>query len=86
MNMWFWPYSIGAGTELSFVAGDAVASNLHRFLLFSLATSTFGWDVGRAITNIVAITVLGPAVLLTLRRASRRASFGAPVDLPANLN
>ena len=80
MNMWFWPYSIGTGTELSFVAGDAVASNLHRFFLFTLATSTFGWDTGRAVTNVVAISVLGPAVLLTLRRSSRKAAFDAPVE------
>ena len=80
MNMWFWPYSLGAGTDLSFVAGDAVASNLHRFLLFTIATSTFGWDTGRAVTNVVAIAVLGPAVLLTLRRAARRAAFDAPTD------
>lgn len=86
MNMWFWPYSLGTGTELSFVAGDAVLANLHRFVLFTLATSTFGWDTGRAITNVVAIAVLGPAVLLTLRRSSRRAAFGAPVDFAQNLN
>lgn len=79
MNMWFWPYAIGDGTELSYVAGDAVLSNLHRFVLFTLATSTIGWDTGRAITNVVAIAVLGPAVLLTLRRAARRAAFDAPV-------
>ena len=80
MNMWFWPYSLGAGTDLSFVAGDAVVSNLHRFLLFTIATSTFGWDMGRAITNVVAIAVLGPAVLLTLRRSARRAAFAAPTE------
>ena len=45
--------------------------NLHRFILFTFATSTVGWDTGRAITNVVAIVVLGPAVLLTLRRAHR---------------
>ena len=80
MNMWFWPYAIGAGTELSFVAGDAVLSNLHRFLLYTIGTSTLGWDTGRAITNIVAIVLIGPAVLLTLRRAARRAAFGAPIS------
>lgn len=80
MNMWFWPYSIGVGTDLSFVAGDAVWSNLHRFFLFTLATSTFGWDTGRAITNAVAIAVLGPVVLVTLRRSVRKAAFDAPVE------
>jgi energy-coupling factor transport system substrate-specific component len=39
-------------------------------------TSTAGWDTGRAITNTVAILVLGPAVLSTLRRAARKASYG----------
>lgn len=80
MNMWFWPYSIGEGTDLSYVAGDAVLANLHRFVLFTIATSTLGWDTGRAITNAVAIAAVGPAVLLTLRRAARRAAFDAPVS------
>lgn len=79
MNMWFWPYSIGKGTELSFVPGAAVLENLHRFALFTLATSTFGWDTGRAITNVIAICVIGPVVLVTLRRSVRRAAFDAPV-------
>lgn len=80
MNMWFWPFSIGTDTALSFVPGDAVWSNLHRFVLFTLATSTLGWDTGRAITTAVAIVVLGPVVLATLRRAVRKAAFEAPVD------
>jgi energy-coupling factor transport system substrate-specific component len=75
LNMWFWPYAVGDDTQLSFVAGDAVLANLRRFLLFNLATSTWGWDLGRAITTVVAIAVLGGPVLVTLRRASRRASF-----------
>lgn len=79
MNLWFWPYAVGEGTELSFVPGDGVWSNLHRFVLYTLATSSWGWDTGRAITNVVAIAVLGSTVLATLRRATRRAAFGAPV-------
>lgn len=79
MNMWFWPYAIGGDTQLSFVAGDTVLANLHRFVLFTIATSTLGWDTGRAITNVVAILVIGPTVLQTLRRAVRRAAFDAPV-------
>ena len=81
LNLSFWPFTIGAGTELSFVPGDAVIDNLHRFLLFCLATSTWGWDLGRAVTTVVAILAIGPAVLVTLRRAARRAAFDAPVDL-----
>jgi energy-coupling factor transport system substrate-specific component len=79
LNLWFWPFAIGGDTQLSFVPGGPVWANLHRFALYTLATSSVGWDLGRALTNVVAIVVVGPAVLVTLRRAARRASFGAPV-------
>ena len=79
VNLWGWPFALGAGTELSYVAGDAVLDNLHRFVLYTLATSTWGWDTGRAITNVVAILLVGRAVLVTLRRATRKAAFDAPV-------
>lgn len=78
MNLWFWPFAAGDGTQLSYVAGDAVLDNLRRFVWFTVATSSLGWDLGRAVTNVVAITALGPGVLAALRRAARRASFGAP--------
>lgn len=84
LNMWFWPYTVGADTQLSFVAGDPVLENLHRFLLFTIASSTIGWDTGRAITNTVAIVLLGPAVLAVLRRAARKAAFDAPVVFEAD--
>ena len=56
----------------------ALLENLHRFVLFTLATS-LGWDLGRAVTNVVLIALTGRAVLLTLRRAARKAAFDAPV-------
>lgn len=83
MNMWFWPMmagSSGADSSVAFIPGDSVLANLKRFTVFTLVTSTGGWDTGRAITNVVAILVLGPAILAVLRRAVRKASFGAPVD------
>ena len=52
--------------------------NLHSFILFDLTTS-LGFDLTRAITNGVLVLVLGRPVLAALRRASRRAAFGAPV-------
>jgi energy-coupling factor transport system substrate-specific component len=79
LNMWFWPFTTGADTQLSFVAGAPVIENLRRFFVYTVATSTLGWDTGRAITNAIAIVVLGPAVLAVLRRATRRAAFDAPV-------
>jgi energy-coupling factor transport system substrate-specific component len=77
MNLWSWPFALGYGTDLSFVPSDPVGENLQRFAVFVLSTSTWGWDTGRAITNALLILTLGPALLATLRRASRRASFGA---------
>ncbi|CAN5241299.1 ECF transporter S component [soil metagenome] len=77
LNLAFWPFLLGGQTQLSYVPGAAVAENLHRFLLYTLATSSFGWDTGRAITNMIAILVAGTAVLGALRRASKRAAFDA---------
>ncbi len=79
MNMSFWPFSLGGDTQLSFQPGAPVLANLHRFLVFTVLTSTAGWDTGRAITNVVAIVLAGPAVLVALRRAARKAAFDAPV-------
>lgn len=85
MNLSFWPFAAGAvgsqgpdDASLAFVVGGELGENLRRFISFTLLTSG-GWDTGRAVTNAVAIAVLGPAILAVLRRAVRRASFGAPV-------
>ncbi len=79
MNLWYWPFVTGTEGSLSYEPGAPLLDNLQRFLVFTAVTSTLGWDTGRAVTNAVAIVVVGPAVLATLRRASRRASYGAPV-------
>ena len=60
--------------------GDPLSENLHRFLVYTLITSTGSFDTGRAITNAVAIVVLGPAVLTTLRRAARRVVVTGSVE------
>jgi energy-coupling factor transport system substrate-specific component len=78
MNLSSWPFALGiqvSGEQgsLAYVAGAPLAENLHRFLAYTLLTSTAGWDTGRAITTSIALVVLGPAVLAPLRRVSRRA-------------
>lgn len=78
LNLWGWPFILGVevpgqdSTELSYVPGGSVGENLHRFAIYTLLTSTGGWDTGRALTNALALALLGPAVLTTLRRAARR--------------
>src|SRR3954452_19181449 len=84
MSLWSWPFlagvSLGGDTAgLGFVPGAPLVDNPHRFVVFTVVTSTLGWDTGRAVTNAVAIVLLGPAVLAVLRRAARRAAFDAPV-------
>lgn len=83
MNLAFWPFLVGVEStvthaNIAFVAGDSALDNLHRFVVYTVVTTSAGWDTGRAITNSIAIAVLGPAVLNTLRRAARRASYGPP--------
>ncbi|NYD42526.1 ECF transporter S component [Nocardioides panaciterrulae] len=85
MNLSTWPFALGVEVpghpgSLAFVAGDPLVANLHRFAVYTLLTSTGSWDTGRAITSSVAIIVLGPAVLTTLRRAARRASVTGSVS------
>ena len=79
LNLSFWPFTLGAGTQLSYDPTAGTLENLHSFLLFTIATS-LGWDVGRALTTIVLVLLAGPAVLASLRRASRKAAFEAPVE------
>ncbi|WP_353649668.1 ECF transporter S component [Nakamurella sp. A5-74] len=88
MNMWFWPFitggTMGDNAAFAYLPGASIGENLERFLRFTLITSTLTWDMGRAITNTVALIVLGPPVLAVLRRAVRKARFDpSPQFLPA---
>ena len=80
MNLSGWPFLLGIvvpgheQTALSFDPQAPLTENLSRFAAYSLITSTGSFDTGRAITNAVAIVVVGPAVLTTLRRAAKRAT------------
>ena len=77
MNLWFWPYAT-FGTAISFVPGDSLGANLHRYLVFVTATS-LGWDIPRGVLCAVMVAVLGRAVLTAFRRTARKAAFEAPV-------
>ncbi|HRD62386.1 MAG TPA: ECF transporter S component [Nocardioides sp.] len=80
MNLSGWPFLLGIvvpgheQTPLSFDPSAALAENLQRFAAYTLITSTGSFDTGRAITNALAIVIVGPAVLTTLRRAAKRAT------------
>lgn len=76
LDLWFWPFI--SGSELSFVPGDSVVQNLQRFAGFHAVTA-LGYDIPRAVTIAALVLVAGRPVLLSLRRAVRRAAFGAAV-------
>lgn len=79
LNLSFWPFSLDPNSSISYLPDATFADQWHRYLVF-YATTSLGWDTGRAVTNFVLILIAGPAVLATLRRAARRASFQAPVE------
>lgn len=77
MNLSGWPFALGIEVpghsgSLSFDPTLPLVDNLQRFGVYTLLTSTGSFDTGRAITTAVAIVLLGPAVLATLRRSARR--------------
>jgi energy-coupling factor transport system substrate-specific component len=78
LNLSFWPFSLDPNSSISYVPGLSFTTQWHRFLVFD-ATTSLGWDTGRAVTSFLAIIIAGPAVLSTLRRAARKAAFEAPV-------
>ena len=80
MDLWFWPFVTGTGTGVSYVAGAGLGENLRRFWAFHLATS-LGFDLPRAVFTAGFVLVAGRPLLAALRRAARRAAFGAPVGL-----
>jgi energy-coupling factor transport system substrate-specific component len=83
MNLQLWPFVTGLESSLSYVAGDPVDDNLARFLAFTLATS-LGFDIPRALTTAALVAVSARPVLLALRRAARKAEFGAVAHFGAS--
>ncbi|MCL8026518.1 ECF transporter S component [Nocardioides bruguierae] len=85
MNLSSWPFALGVAVpghegDLTYVPGAPLLENLQRFGVYTLLTSTGGWDSVRAVTNAVAVVVLGPSILAVLRRAARRATVTGRVE------
>ena len=74
LNLSFWPFSLDPSSSIAYQPGLPFVEQWHRYLLFD-ATTSLGWDTGRAITNVLAILIAGPAALAAFRRAARRANF-----------
>ena len=74
MDFAFWPYAVGMYSDLSWDPEATRLHNLHTFVLYNIATS-MGWNLVRGITNVLTITLLGPGVLIVLRRTIRKGNF-----------
>lgn len=75
MTLWNWPFLAGADSSLSYLAGAGLVENLIQFLQYEIFTGGLLWDLGRAITTSILISVSAPLLLPTLRRASDKAGF-----------
>jgi len=76
LDLWFWPFQTGLASRISYVPGASLSVNLQHFFLFDVTTS-LGFDLLQATTNVVLLLVFSTAVLRALDRTARRAAFGA---------
>ena len=79
MDLQFWPWALGANTQISYLVHGSIAQNLSRFITFHFA-SAMAWDVPRAIFTTILLLLSGQAVLSALRRTKTRAAFVQPIE------
>ena len=79
MDLQFWPWALGADTQLSYLANGAISENLSRFIAFHFATA-MAWDIPRAVFTTILLVFSGKAVLSALRRTKTRAAFLEPIE------
>jgi energy-coupling factor transport system substrate-specific component len=78
MDLQFWPWALGTGTQLSYIPGGSISENLHRFFNFHFLTA-MAWDIPRAIFTSTLILITGRSILSALKRTHTRAAFLAPI-------
>ena len=76
LNLWFWPFAHDLPAAIAYVPGGALTTNLQHWLRHDVTTS-LGFDIPRAVTTAGLVLAAGRPVLLAVRRAARRAAFGA---------
>ena len=79
MDLQFWPWSLGTGTELSYVVGDSLSANFGRFFQYHFI-SALAWDIPRAAITSLLIVIAGKPALNALRRARHRAAFATHAE------
>ncbi len=74
MDLQFWPWTLGRGTQLSYIPGAPISENLSNFISYHFL-SALAWDVPRAILTATLIIATGTPFLKALRRARQKAAF-----------
>ena len=83
LNLSFWPFARYYPAQIAFLPHAGLTTNLLHWWRFDVTTS-LGFDVPRAVGNVVLVLLVGRPVLAALHRVARRAAFGAvPVAQPA---
>lgn len=83
MNLWFWPFGApGAGEagSLYWTPGLSLSETIERYGRFYLVTS-LGFDLFRAVGNVLLVLALGGPILRLLERYRRRFSWEPWEDL-----
>ncbi len=78
MDLQFWPWTLGTGTQLSYIPGGPITENIYRFFSFHFLTA-MAWDIPRAIFTSILIVITGRSILSALNRTHTRAAFMAPI-------
>lgn len=79
MDLQFWPWTLGADTQLSYRAGAPFGENFSHFISYHFLSS-MAWDIPRAVFTASLILFTAKPVLHTLRRAHTRAAFMTPIE------
>jgi len=74
MNIYFWPYMMGAADSMSWEAGLSLQQAGSRYLTFYITTS-FIWDIARAAGNGLFVAILGIPTIAALTRFRDRFNF-----------
>ena len=74
MNLQFWPWALGGGTELSYLPGGGFTENLSRFFTYHFVSS-LAWDIPRAILTATLISLGAKPILGALRRLQIQSRF-----------
>jgi energy-coupling factor transport system substrate-specific component len=80
MDLQFWPWTLGPGTELSYLPGAAVIENLDRFFTYHFI-SALAWDIPRAILTSTLLALAARPMLGALRRADETTRFVSHAEM-----